>query len=135
MNAHGDKKPMDPQFAEFLGKQFNLFQAKQQIFVDYLNIPQPLSNCIQEIARDAGMYAAMELLQSAQERVDENGTFALDDEDTQRIDTLHDALLDFISQEIFPVFDSRLIDIEPDDYGDLLEDSYNAGLETILKQN
>lgn len=123
-----------PRFKEFLSKQFDLFQQKQQIFIDYLNVPQPLSACIQEVAHDAGMYAAMDLLSNAQGRIDSNGSFTLKDEDTHEIDMLHDHLLDFISKQIFPNFDERLIDIQSDEYGDLIENGYNGGLEAILNQ-
>jgi len=134
MRSVDHNRTEDPRFTEFLGKQFNLFQDKQQIFIDYLGVPQPLSACIKAVAHDAGMYAALTLLANAQDRVDENGTFTLDDSDTHEIDLLHDRLLDFISKHVFPNFDERLIDIQPDEYGDLIEDNYNSGLESILNQ-
>ena len=128
------EQPQDPRFTEFLTKQFDIFQQKQQVFIEYLNVPQPLSACIQEIAHAAGMFAAMDLLAKAQDRIDTNGTFTLNDEDTHEIYLLHDRLLDFISKQVFASFDERLIDLRPDEYGDLIEDGYNGGLEAILNQ-
>ncbi len=135
MHAVDHNKNEDPRFSEFLGKQFKLFQEKQQIFIDYLNIPQPLSACITEITHAAGMYAAMTLLANANDRIDENGTFRLNNHDTEQIDLWHDSLLDFISQQIFPNFDQRLIDTNADDLGSFIEDGYNSGLESILEQS
>lgn len=134
MHAVGHNEPQDPRLAGFLQRQFELFDQKQQIFIDYLGVPQPLSACTKELGHAAGMFAAMALLSQAQERIDANGTFTLNEEDTQQIDVLHDELLDFISQQVFPNFDQRLIDLQADEYADLIETSYSDGLEAILNQ-
>lgn len=134
MHADEKQQPQDPRFSGFMQQQFNLFQQKQQVFIDYLGVPQPLSACLKESAHAAGMFAAMDLLRNAQDRLDENGTFILSEEDTVEIDRLHDSLLDFIFQQIFPNFDERLIDLPADETTALIETAYNDGLEAILNQ-